>query len=477
MCIALASYLAFYYCTCLLRPHLIYDTWQCIIIITFLVIPPEIIARGLVPAYRKALKKGKQKYYRCSLLILGEVEAGKTSLLNLLTHKPFQQDLPRTEGIEDTVVDTGVWKNQQQADQIKKNRELFACGVVKALPSRENPLPTTIPKETPLPTVLEQPLPQTFEDIKTDYKPISEVMVAEDKFTQDSVTVIKKPEQHSLTVSSKKPSAEAIVSRSEADIIERILKLGETKELYLNLKVYDFAGDWKYRSMHHCYITPHALYLVVFDLQKVSKCSLADKSKTLEEIRYWLNSIHAHIHTTSKREDSLGWRKDQSEEKRVILVGTHMAPKDIRQGKPLTDDDLNEVDKMLSTEFYHKDTRYLGDIWYTGKKRRMFVAVECSRDKPDEREESGVLFLQNQLLEATAQLSFLNRLHPVVWLKFENELKRMRERNCSIVQLESIQIVGRKSGVEDVEAVLKYFHDIGTIIYPSKSNVTICVAE
>jgi len=263
------------------------------------------------------------------------------------------------------------------------------------------------------------------------------------------------------------------VSRRQIQSINRELKSTSRhkKEPTLHLNTYDFAGQKEYRPMHHCFITRRSIYLVVFNLQTLVKLVQSRKgeesSEALEEIRYWLNSIHAHIHSGP----------DDGKMKRVFLVGTHMSPE---QGKHITEDELKQIHKLLKKAFYNRSgdpqCRFANHLQFPGPENRIFAAIENSFDGPDERTVSGAEALQQKLTQASKSLEFLNEEFPILWLRFEALLIRLREavqqrKASQVVKLTDVRNLALQCGIEDQEEIdqaLLFFHDTGTIICLSK---------
>ena len=267
-----------------------------------------------------------------------------------------------------------------------------------------------------------------------------------------------------------------LISRRHHRTVGRTIKapLRTRKEPTLHLNTYDFAGQKQYRPMHHCFITQRSLYLVVFNLQRMvayldSKVvDASSKEIPLEEIRYWLNSIHAHIHISTE---------EDKRTKRVFLVGTHKAPKDPKHGRPLTENDLEKVHKELKKIFYNndEDNRSVNHLYFTCDGQRIFAAVENSLDGEGEREASGITALQKELKAVSKVLPFLQEQYPILWLQFERGLLQLREEYCRsktppLINLEEVQKIGLECGIEqpDVSHALRFFHDTGTIVCLSK---------
>ena len=229
--------------------------------------------------------------------------------------------------------------------------------------------------------------------------------------------------------------------------------------------------------MHHCFITRRAIYLVVFNLQHMvaylddKVMSKSSGERSLEEIRYWLNSIHAHIHISTEEDKST---------KRVFLVGTHKAPKDPKHGRSLTENDLERVHKELKKIFYDNDkhNRSVNHLCFTCNGQRIFAAVENSLDGKGERKASGITALQEELKVASKVLPFLQEQYPILWLQFERGLLQLREEYCQsktppLINLEEVQKIGLECGIEepDNSHALYFFHDTGTIVCLSKSCI------
>ena len=284
-------------------------------------------------------------------------------------------------------------------------------------------------------------------------------------------------ESHEATVQAVDSSTELketqiqvdkILSRRYIQSINRELKSTSRskKEPTLHLNTFDFAGQKEYRPMHHCFITRRSIYLVVFNLQKLKLIASRQeegRSESLEEIRYWLNSIHAHIYSGP----------DDEKMKRVFLVGTHMSPKNPEQGELITEDELEQIHQLLKDTFYHADqhNRFTNHLQFPGLNNRIFAAIENSYDGPGERKASGAEALQQKLTQTSKYLEFLKEKYPLLWLRFEAQLMRMREEKqrgnvSQVVKLPEVIRCAQQCGIvdeEEIDLALQFFHDTGTI--------------
>ncbi len=282
------------------------------------------------------------------------------------------------------------------------------------------------------------------------------------------------------------------IGRHHAALIGKQLRRRnrKVKEPSLHLNTYDFAGQKEYRPMHHCFIVRRAIYLVVFNLQLVLQF-LQGKLRNpnpLEEIRYWLNSIHAHIHISDE---------DDKRMKTAFLVGTHRAPKNPAQGRPIRPEELSEINKVLREAFFTKDEhdRCVNHLHFVpgsfpthDGKLAVFTDVENSMDGEDEREASGAAALQAEICrvcgvkgptgeKSEALLPFLRLDHPLLWLQFEDRLRSERDQRPNtrmVVKKNEVIKIGERCGIaggEDIDTTLKFFHNTGSIVLLSKFRI------
>ena len=497
-----------------------------------IVIPPEILKKGAkaVQLYFEALKSGKKQIPRCNFLILGEEKVGKTSVYRLLVQKPFKSDQDSTRGIDNTIVDTVDTRHVEAEDWAEKDEgtveqhadQQFVQGVIGALPSDLFP-----PSNSPTPTATESELQEELSKLKPEiqqilitkkYPPtLTEVQPtqAEDQ-PQAQPTQLEEraaPESQvpektsgnshtqaeaqlsdlSHSTDGKDPStsnqstqpARAVpkVSSRHAKLIDQELMASsskEKKEPVLLLNTLDFAGQKQYRPMHHCFLSRRAMYLVVFNLQHVirylkqkSQQSVSSDKKVtnpFEEIRYWLHSIHAHTLPAVPG-------KKKKPMKNVCLVGTHRAPGASKE-RHIQDKELLKINSLLMEEIC-SDDRCFSHLHFMGPiGDRVFTAVENSIDGKEmkDREASGAKALQEEIKAASQNLTFLREKYPLIWLRFDSELTRLKEslkRKTSslVVKVEEMHKIATQCGITDPDGqqlALEFFHETGKIVYLSK---------
>ena len=249
----------------------------------------------------------------------------------------------------------------------------------------------------------------------------------------------------------------------------------------LHLNTLDFAGQGQYRPMHHCYIARRALYLVVFNCDEMAPCARnpeARPHKPIEDIRYWVQSINAHIYPPEPKA-----KNKEQKINRVILVGTH------REGH--TPEDLEAIDDLIESELIKPDGNNQPDdkicvnhicqvagTW--GNKLSYFVAVENSidivQDASNYLERSGTKFLQENVKDITKDLKFMEEEHPINWLKFKQLLERSKATDPPVMTVQEVKQLAVQSRITDTEQqelALRFFHDTRQIICLRKLCIVI----
>ena len=235
----------------------------------------------------------------------------------------------------------------------------------------------------------------------------------------------------------------------------------------LHLNILDFAGQRLYHPMHHCYIARRALYLAVFKCNEMVPCTKDPKAKPhkpIEDIRYWIQSINAHIYPPDESEK----RGDQTYN-RVILVGTHRGD--------VSHDDLKKIDDLIEGELRRpngKTVNHIRAVRDRGYCLNNFLAVENSIDKKtgsNYREKSGIKVLQENIQATARKLGFMQEEHPIKWLKFQDRLERSKAGVSPVMTMAEAKQLAVQSRITDEdqqELALKFFHDTKKIICLSK---------
>ena len=225
-------------------------------------------------------------------------------------------------------------------------------------------------------------------------------------------------------------------------------KSSEPLTLHLKLTSFDFAGQKHYRSMHPCFMTSRAVYIVTVNARHLLLTEEMFK-RCVGEINYWVNSIRVHT----------------NEDTKVILVGTHRGPYSGSHGfKELTENEINDVNERLIDAL--KDHSVFS--FFDGD--RIMALVESSIENNEDA--SGAK-------EVRKKLQKLGEFHPsnkdelpLSYLRLESKIFEERskrsEKNLFLVRRDEVEKWANDSDIEDINVALDFFHDIGIIVNPSK---------
>ena len=272
--------------------------------------------------------------------------------------------------------------------------------------------------------------------------------------SKEGASQLAVPSQSSGVLSSKVTSRFNQVLRNEQHF--------DKQALSLVLNTLDFAGQQQYRSMHHCFIMRRALYVVVFRIpDMLDYLDKKSKYNPLNDFRYWIRSIHAHISSVQEDDDK------QKPFQRVLSVGTHRGDSTKTRLK-----DINNhiYENLILTD----DKKYINHIFSMPEKKaeiNHFVPVENSIDHKTDSylQDSGIADVQDRLKIMSESLSFLQNFYPIKWLNFSEQLKRLKyQKLVPIGNMKELKKIAVKCGIveeDEQKLVLKFFHFTGRINY------------
>ena len=231
-------------------------------------------------------------------------------------------------------------------------------------------------------------------------------------------------------------------------------KSTEPLTLHLKLTSFDFAGQEHYKSMHPCFMTSRAVYIVTFNARDLLP-EAENKDQCEEEIKYWVNSIVVHISTDA----------------RVILVGTHRGPYNGADGfNMLTEEqeiDINEGLKNLLKKTKSVFSFFKGD--------RIMALVESSIENNEDI--SGAKVVREKLQSLGEGHPSNKDDLPLSYLRLESKIFEERskrsENKSYLIPHDEVKQWAKDLGIEDIKVALDFLHDIGIIVNPSKYNVVI----
>ena len=263
----------------------------------------------------------------------------------------------------------------------------------------------------------------------------------------------------------------ASLPRSDIMDIARKVKLKKrpmVKEGNVIFHAIDFAGQALYRPMHHCFITHHAVYFVVFKLTDLIKHIKGEETESdpIKELRYWLNNIIAHSKVTKQDEDP-----------KIFLVGTH---KNGDQSQvALTENEINEIDKKLKEVFLNiEEKRYDKVFQFESDEggKIVFPLENSHTTKADQRRsESGILKLMKRIEEIKADITFLSNDFPTSYMRFELKLLEMQKKKGQqplVTKRKEVETWARDCGIDEqgINTAIQFYHDIRLIVDQGMMN-------
>ena len=300
-------------------------------------------------------------------------------------------------------------------------------------------LPTN--KRSPIPSSMSSSSSSSF----AQEMPSSFAQEMPSSFVQNIHTCASEMVQPSMSTNTPNSS-----NQSYALIFREASKQKSSGPLTLHLKLtsFDFAGQEHYKSMHPCFMTRQAIYIVTFNARDL----LSNMKRCIDKINYWVNSILVHTNTNAK----------------VILVGTHRGPyHNVRGFDALTDEQQKYIDRSLKEHLknlcvfsFFKDDRVMGLVESSIENNEVDSGAKVVRDK---LQRLGEAYPRNK-----EEL-------PLSYLQLESKIfEEISKKKSYLVPRDEVEMWAKDLGIEDINVALDFFHDIGIIINPSKLYGYIC---
>ena len=260
------------------------------------------------------------------------------------------------------------------------------------------------------------------------------------------------PRKKDTTPPTQQPPHTTDPSIIEIEAMRLAVKLKKSKSsdgqinIPLKFSSFDFAGQKHYKPMHHCFLTSRAVYVVAFNVRHLLN---DQQDKCIQELKFWINSIHIYTDDTAK----------------IVLVGTHRGPYP-SHGDNHLDRLMSEQEKTIREvmkDNFDKEC-YASQISWFENDDGIIAMVENSLRGDD----SGANAIRDKLLKLGDQYPGNNDDLPTSYLRLEQKIFEERKQNTLLSRKEVIEWA-REFGIDDPAVTLTFFHDIGTIIDPSES--------
>ena len=447
-----------------------------------LTVPPEILSRGLsaLEAYNKALADGKTSARRVPIMLIGQDRAGKTSLKKSLKGICFDPEEDSTVGIDVDPsyfkVTTETWKTgttDNDPDSYKAvsfDYRTARCIVDTLKSNQRSPEGTTDndrsandPNFGGSETLRGKGSTKPVGDLKHNPTSIEPATSSggEVVYVSPDPTEVKIAEPDRFT---------AHVPEQVAAVTETLLKRDcRDNEEDVFSSLWDFAGQSVYYVTHPLFLTPRAIYCLVYDLslnpqdrakplvkQGVYKKNQEsfDLKTNMDYLDFWMTSV-ASLTSTENESCTVVPKSEVLPAKLppVFLVCTH-ADTPYGGGDP----------RELSCEIfgYLKDKPYgahLSDVFFVDNTSLNVHKSECSE----------VVRLRKEVRDTAKDLHHIKEVIPIKWLQCEKVLYALKENGCKCISLETAKnILSTMCNINDdkeFETLMNYLHDLRSLIH------------
>ncbi|XP_078352927.1 uncharacterized protein LOC144637729 [Oculina patagonica] len=412
--------------------------------------------------YNNALAEGKSLVKRLPLMLIGQDQAGKTSLKKSLKGISFNPEEESTVGIDADpshfMLSKEIWKagekgqaaSAEMAISFEHQAARFVADRLKKKetdPGEKREHVTSGKSNNPaMPTMRETPLSEPLKDP-------DQIQSSEDPagWTLDDINAFTPPEQE----------FQEIAALAETLLQDDGLENGDVYSM-----LWDFAGQSVYYVTHVLFLTARAIYFLVYDLsqnphdrakplmkQGVYK-SFQDRSNLKTNLDYldlWMTSVSS---LASQDEDNIGPKSESLPKKlpAVFLVCTHA---DNPHGGRNPREMANEIFGFLKKKPYGP---HLYDVF----------CVDNTKSG-SESECPEVMRLREEVLAVSNKLPHINKAIPIKWLKYEKALQMMLELGYKWISLSRAKYIASKvckiGGDDETQTLLNFLHDQRILIH------------
>ncbi|PFX19099.1 putative serine/threonine-protein kinase pats1 [Stylophora pistillata] len=433
-------------------------------------VPREILKRGPLAfeACDKAHRKGTPVVRRVPIIFIGQHRSGKTSVKNSLKGQPFNVNEDSNRG------------KDAHSSIFKVSREIWKVGEKGQDPNHDSafsfdhhPARSTA-QHLRYKTPIESELCRTISSESSNSKHTSNS--PESKFTgadvihlesRDPAEMFKDLQFRKKPESSQNSTSTGRNINDDSNSGEALPQTEITDEDIYSM-LWDFCGESVNYTAYPIFLTPKAVYILVYDLRKNARASakpvvkqgryreLEDShlSKTnLDYLKFWMSSVAS---SANQQEDNPS--KSTSEvlpEKLppVFLVFTHADTLgDGGDSKKIARDIYGSLKQTPSGVHLYKDF-FVVDIAKSGRE------FECSE----------ILRLRKEVLAACSELPQLRETIPIQSLMFEKAIQKKKEEGHKFVSLEDARLLADEecniSDEKQFQKILNFLHDQRILIH------------
>ncbi|CAH3166434.1 unnamed protein product [Pocillopora meandrina] len=399
-------------------------------------VPPEIRARGplALEAYNNALAEGQACVKRVPLMIVGQDRAGKTSVKKSLKGICFNPDEDSTLGIEvdryDFKVTTEIWKTGEIDEE---------ANIDTTVTSFEHSAARWIAEKLTMhEKIAEVKQTSSTESAGYDFEEIDDAKEGEPYETLSDANLLESSiNPASTNTTDDEPN---LSTREDFDDVVKLLpqflrenSKDDKEDIYSIL--WDFAGQSVYYVTHPIFLTRRAIYFLVYDLSR----NPSDKAKPLvkrgvyreiedrynlktnfDYLDFWMSSLASLVSDCQQVEPEklVPLRKFPA----VFLVCTHA-------DQPYCD---HNPFKLASEIF--------GDLKNKPYGAHLFDVFCVDNTKSGtESECKEIVRLREAVHVVSRELPHVTEAIPIKWLKYENVLRVLMEKDQKFISLSRLR--------------------------------------
>ena len=441
-----------------------------LIAFTSSLVPSEIVVRGrlALEAYNKALAEGKTFDRRVPVMLIGRDRSGKTSLKKSLRGELFNPNEKSTVGIDvdpsHFELSTEIWTMPENDQEPKSGSSIsyehhVARATVEHMTASEEKIPEATPSE-------KVPAVETV-SAKTNMQEIEENRSEKTSTDPSGLQVMSNESVQTSRHAENEDNKPRIPSDVQTAMIKFLENTSKVEDEEVHAVLWDFAGQSVYYTTHPIFLTPRAIYLLVYDLSKnprekarpvprqglfqkfADSCGLEFNSDYLD---FWMSSVASLA--IQEESDQGRCESEVLPDKlpAVFLVCTHAdTPYDsMRDPKTLA----NELYGSLQNNPYKRHLRSLFVVDNTKSGR----GSECP----------GVKRLREELRTVAKQLPQMKEPIPIRWLNYEKKLQAKKKIKEWIDLHEAKRIASEECNIVDdkeFRTALNFLHDKRILIH------------
>jgi len=374
-------------------------------------------------------------------MIVGEGRAGKTALANSIIGNPFAAT-DSTIGIEQfsccvnyADASKGHWKPY---DRPEKEYETAIAQIIKEVPIKSEPesqandtnLDSDIDNKNENATILFEdsltPTPVFAVSAATIFSPVSDAAISSPAVSAAAAAIL---EPKPIEIDND------YVAKCLADNIET------SSDLIISL--FDFGGQSVFDVIHHLFLTPYGVYLVVFNMTWLSdRAAKEEKDSCISRLKRWVNSII--IHTTNSQ---------SYKSAPIVFVGTHKDQvSDLKSIKTIS----NTISSVFGS---------IRQCWESVIQNDTEGLCFFPVNNVEGRDEGVFPDMLQKIEDRMKSEDYVTKERPLSWLQALDELKGDKSKSF-YTAAETYQILGA-CGIEEKEykEVLELFSKMGELLW------------